>query len=226
MGELIIGFEGEVASAFQAYGADGALAVAERTVCAAGLHSGRVLYELPAHAGQAARVATHWQVPKTIDLHDAAMQLSQLPGVVYAEPNFVLTSQSIPGDASFVGAWEFGVQEHLTQIGAPAAWDVTTGDASVVVAVIDTGVDLDHPDLNDNLLPGTTFVEGTTTPQDDNGHGTQVAGLIAAEMDNLSELASEAEGDAAWAGGIVGVAPHVRILPVKVLNADGQGTSD
>ena len=150
------------------------------------------------------------------------MQLSQLPGIAYAEPNSILTSQSIPGDASFVGEWEFGVQEHLTRIGAPEAWDITTGDPGVVVAVVDSGVDLNHPDLNDNVLAGTTFVVGTATSQDDNGHGTLVAGLIAAEMDNLTELASEAGGDPAWAGGVVGVAPNVSILPVKVLNQDGR----
>ena len=65
-----------------------------------------------------------------------------------------------------------------TDSGSAYVFDVTTGDPSVVVAVIDTGVDLDHPDLNDNVLAGTTFVEGTTTPQDDNGHGTAVASLL------------------------------------------------
>ena len=222
-GEMIVGFAGPLTTIFEYYGEQTTLELAQRLVNAAGLHAGSVVHDLPTCAGQPARLATRWQLAESADLQAVARQLTELPGVAYAEPNYILTRQSIPGDASFVGDWEFGLQEHLTQIDAPAAWDVTTGDASVVVAVIDTGVDLDHPDLNDNLLPGTTFVEGTTTAQDDNGHGTQIAGLIAAEMDNLADLASEANGDTTWAGGVVGVAPHVNVLPVKVLNHAGYG---
>ena len=55
------------------------------------------------------------------------------------------------------------------------------------MAVVDSGVDLDHPDLDENLVAGTTFVGGT--PQDGHGHGTMIAGIIAAEADNLQDLA-------------------------------------
>ncbi len=222
-GEFVIGFEGEVAAAFEMHGEVAALEMAQRIVGNEMLHTGRILFGSPPAAERNARVATLWQLTQTADVQQLAEQLSRLSDVAYAEPNTIMTGQSIPGDASFVGDWPFGVQEHLTRIGAPDAWDVTTGDPSVVVAVVDTGVDLDHPDLNDNLLAGTTFVEGTTTPQDDNGHGTAVAGLIAAEMNNLTELAAEANGDPVWAGGVVGVAPSVSILPVKVLNQDSNG---
>ncbi|WP_329264381.1 S8 family serine peptidase [Streptomyces sp. NBC_01478] len=79
----------------------------------------------------------------------------------------------------------------------------------VVVAVIDTGVDLDHPDLAGVLVPGRDFVDGDTRPDDENGHGTHVAGVIAAVSGNGI--------------GIAGGAPGARIMPVRVLGADGTG---
>jgi subtilisin family serine protease len=86
------------------------------------------------------------------------------------------------------------------------------GSPSVVVAVVDTGVDLTHPDLVENILPGTTYLNGKQLglPKDDNGHGTHVSGTIAARINGI---------------GVVGVAPGVKILPVKVLDADGSGSS-
>jgi hypothetical protein len=86
------------------------------------------------------------------------------------------------------------------------------GSQSVVVAVVDTGVDLTHPDLKANLLPGYDFVQHDTIPQDGEGHGTHVAGTIAARINGI---------------GVVGVAPMVKILPVRVLDNTGSGyTSD
>ncbi|MBI2567172.1 MAG: S8 family serine peptidase [Candidatus Schekmanbacteria bacterium] len=97
-------------------------------------------------------------------------------------------------------------------IDAPEAWDLETGDASVLIAILDTGVDLDHPDLADKIVPvaGADVVNGDSDPSDDNGHGTHVAGIAAAGSDN-------AEGGA-------GVCWGCRIVPVKVLDASGYGT--
>ena len=115
----------------------------------------------------------------------------------------------------------------LDRIQAEAAWPVSTG-AGALVAVVDTGVDLGHPDLAANIVgAGADFVEpaGTCTgnkrqgrtcvqdgAQDKNGHGTHVAGIIAAATNN--------------GVGVAGVAPGARILPVRVLDAEGSGTSD
>lgn len=103
----------------------------------------------------------------------------------------------------------------LDRIGAPSAWERTVG-AGVVVAVLDTGVDLDHPDLRERLVRdgdgrvlGRDFVDGDAVPQDENGHGTMVAGIAVATADN---------GE-----GIAGVAPGATLLPVRVLGPDGSG---
>lgn len=103
----------------------------------------------------------------------------------------------------------------LERIGAPSAWERTVG-AGIVVAVLDTGIDLEHPDLRDRLLRdgdgrvvGRDFVDGDRVPQDENGHGTMVAGIALAMADN---------GE-----GIAGVAPGAWLMPVRVLGPDGAG---
>ncbi|WP_306204132.1 S8 family serine peptidase [Actinoplanes sp. RD1] len=100
-------------------------------------------------------------------------------------------------------------QWDLATIGAAGAWQRSTG-AGVVVAVIDTGVDAGHPDLAGQVLPGIDLVAGTSgTSTDPHGHGTHVAGTIAALTGN--------------GVGVSSVAPEARILPVRVLDADGSG---
>src|SRR4051812_25863488 len=91
----------------------------------------------------------------------------------------------------------------LDQVHADQAWKITRG-AGVVVAVIDSGVDLGHPDLKGALLPGKDFTGGGSVA-DDCGHGTEVTGVIAARAGNGI--------------GIAGVAPDVKILPIR----DGAG---
>jgi serine protease len=93
-------------------------------------------------------------------------------------------------------------------IHAQAAWKKARG-GGVRVAVVDTGIDLEHPDLVDRLLPGRDFVDTDSPPQDRHGHGTLVAGIIGATADNSI--------------GIAGVAPEVRLIPVRALGADGRG---
>jgi len=95
------------------------------------------------------------------------------------------------------------------QIHAPAAWEVTTGDEALIVAVVDSGVDPNHPEFAGRLLAGRDFVNDDDDPADDNGHGTHVAGIIAAGIDNGI--------------GIAGIAGNVKILPVKVLNDQNTG---
>lgn len=89
----------------------------------------------------------------------------------------------------------------------PKAWQKTRGQG-VKIAVLDTGCDLDHPDLKNNILPGINFINTKKEPWDDNKHGTHVCGIIAAENNEI---------------GMVGVAPDSKIIPVKVLDANGNG---
>jgi type VII secretion-associated serine protease mycosin len=110
-----------------------------------------------------------------------------------------------PNDPQFSDEWS------LNLIGATCAWQHTTGSPDVTVAVVDSGVDMKHPDLVGRLrTDGYDFVAGDDDPSDENGHGTNVTGIIAATLNN---------GE-----GIVGAAPGVMILPVRVMNAKGYGS--
>ena len=97
----------------------------------------------------------------------------------------------------------------ITTFNIPEVWRLTQGEG-VKIAVLDTGCDLTHDDLSNNLLQGKNFVNKNKDPIDFNGHGTHVSGIIAAE-NNLH--------------GVVGVAPKSKIIPVKALNDNGNGNS-
>ncbi len=109
-----------------------------------------------------------------------------------------------PNDPFWAQQWA------LVRIGAPAAWAVTTGRPEVVIAIIDTGVDLHHPDLDTQLVQGRNVLVPNSSPQDDHGHGTAMAGIIGAAMNNGI--------------GIAGVCPGCRIMPIKALDVNGVGT--
>ena len=95
----------------------------------------------------------------------------------------------------------------INQIKAPLAWDATRGKG-VKVAVLDTGIDFNHPDLAPNYRGGVSFVSDETTPMDHNRHGTHCAGIIAAALNGL---------------GVVGVAPAAYLYAVKVMSRSGSG---
>jgi subtilisin family serine protease len=101
-------------------------------------------------------------------------------------------------------------QWNLDMVQSDQAHSLATG-AGAVVAVVDSGVMAGHPDLQGRLRAGYDFVENDATPQDENGHGTHVSGIVAANTDN--------------AIGIASVAPGATILPVRVLDANGSGDS-
>lgn len=135
-------------------------------------------------------------------------RLRALPWVSYAEPNYIARAARIPTDPRYADQWA------MPLVNAPAAWDMTTGTSgsAVVVAVIDSGVDGSHPDLTGRVLQGYNYVAGNLDTADDYGHGTHVAGIIAAGMDN--------------GFGVAGLAPGVQILPYKVLDSSGSGSYD
>jgi subtilisin family serine protease len=145
-----------------------------------------------------------------------AKRLGRLGEVAWAEPNRWREAFAVPNDPQFNQQWG------LTRIGCPDAWDITTGSASIVVAIVDTGIDLNHPELAPLLVAGQDLVdfapgstpkpgwvfEGDFTgvdaiPQDEVGHGTHVAGTVGCATNN--------------GVGVAGVNWNVRLMPVKVL---------
>ncbi|MDF2628957.1 MAG: peptidase [Symbiobacteriaceae bacterium] len=132
--------------------------------------------------------------------------LAKNPNVESVELDYIASVQWTPNDPSFGSQWG------PSKVQAPAAWDITQGSSSVMIAVVDTGVDLDHPDLaaKVNTSLDYDFVNSDSTAQDDQGHGTHVAGIAAAATNNST--------------GIAGMCPNCTILPVKVLNSAGSGS--
>ena len=174
-------------------------------------------------------------VPSAIDL------LKGQPGIRYAEPNWRFTAQSIPNDPDFNLMWGM---ENLGQtvdgvtgipgadVSADIAWDIATGSTSVVVAIVDSGIDYNHPDLAANIwtnpgeidgngidddgngyvddIRGYDFIEGDNDPSDGFGHGTHVAGTVGAIGDNGI--------------GTVGVNWNVKLMPLKMFDDFGGAT--
>lgn len=138
------------------------------------------------------------------DVTAAMDTLSASPWVKSVARSALLSTSSTPNDPLFRD-----YQWDLRRLNMEAAWDITSGDPLLVIAVLDTGVDRGHPDLSPNLMDGYDFLNDDPDPSDDGTHGTHVAGIIAA-LGNNNE-------------GISGMAPRVRILPVKVLDSQGLG---
>ncbi len=171
------------------------------------------------------------RLPAEIDVQQASALYSELPWVEYAEPNYIVRAAIVPDDPFYPTkqAWYYDA------INAPAAWDIERGRSSIIVAVLDTGVQLDHPDLEAKVwinarevlgndidddkngciddVHGCDFVvlPPSSDPSDDHGHGTMVAGILAARSNN--DL------------GVAGTAWGVTLLPVKVLDSAGAGTA-
>lgn len=153
-------------------------------------------------------------LPAGSNIPQVAAAFAANPYVIYAEPDYAGVGAVFPNDDLF------GLQWHLQNTGqgggtagadvdAPLAWDVTTGSVNTTIAIIDTGLDLDHPDLAGKILSGYDFVNNDTVPQDDHGHGTHVAGLAAANSNNDT--------------GTAGLCWQCRLMPLKGLNADNWG---
>ncbi|MBS3909193.1 MAG: S8 family serine peptidase [Actinobacteria bacterium] len=143
------------------------------------------------------------KLPKGIDEHNAIANYEKLPDVEYAEPNYYRHALLTPNDTNY------GVQWALPKIKAPQAWDTTTGNETVV-AVVDSGVDYNHPDLSTKVIKGYDYINNDNDPMDDHGHGTHVAGITGAITNN--------------AQGVAGVSWGAKLLAVKVLNSSGSGT--
>ena len=184
----------------------------------------------------AVRSGAIWRVrsrSKNIEALTAALEKN--PHIEYVEPNFLLQLAATPNDPIFPQLWGLkntgqsisgttGLQG--SDIGAEHAWNVTTGSSSIVVGVVDTGVDYSHPDLAANMWSnpggkgnpdcaagthGFNAINRTCDPDDDHYHGTHVAGTIGAAGNNGL--------------GVTGVNWTTSIMALKFLNANGSGTT-
>lgn len=189
-----------------------------------------------------------------MDAKSLAEEISKDERVEYAEPNYFVYSQEILDNSENYKSSQStnqainqslsyksvsindplyldGSQWYIDAIHAPEAWELATGEGQVI-AIIDTGVDWDHPDLDDNIwenpneipnngidddnngyiddIRGWDWINNDNNPDDDNSHGTHVAGIAAAENNS---------------SGIVGVAFNSKILPLKVLQSSGRGNT-
>ncbi|MGG2954848.1 S8 family peptidase [Geobacillus stearothermophilus] len=135
-----------------------------------------------------------------------------LSTVEYCEPNYIYMQNDLsrpvetPND-SFYARYQW----NLPAIHTEAGWTLSRGKQTVPVAIIDSGVDLTHPDLIRRLGPGYNVLADDRSPNDENGHGTHVAGIIASQPNNDE--------------GVAGITWFNPIMAVKALNADGYGTS-
>ena len=171
------------------------------------------------------------EVPRTFadtagrDALACAVVAEGLPGVAWAEPDWRVHALSTPNDPGFDRQW------NLLGIGCPAAWDVTIGDPSIVVGMVDTGI-APHPDLDAARVAGFDFVSDTSISGDGNGrdadatdpgdlddtdhtstwHGTHTAGIVAARQND--------------GFGLSGVAPGCRVMPLRALGRTGGTMSD
>jgi len=164
------------------------------------------------------------QIPEDVTLEEMLFMLRRNPDVEYAEPNYIAYLAAIPEEpndlffseqyALYNSGQEFGSEENPQRgksgadIKAISAWKETKGDEDVIIAVIDTGVDFEHPDIKNKIHPGGyNFGDDDSDATDDLYHGTLVAGIVAAETDNSE--------------GIAGVAWNCKILPLKIMDDQG-----
>ncbi len=160
---------------------------------------------------------------------NAIAALKQDPEVLYAEPNYLLHADLNPNDPRFVSNELFG----LTKIGAPTAWNTNTGSSSIVVGVIDQGIDINHEDLQANIW--TNPAPGSLPPITGDVHGANFTNNPATgnvfSGDPMEDHASHVAGIAGARGnngiGVVGVNWTVGLMSLKFLNVAGRGdTSD
>ena len=230
-GELIVRFKDEVAFTAQSTAQSLGLSVkaggAERAMLMMLPEQGPVRAQaLNALGVPQRRIAGDATDAKQRDKEDTIMAIKAMrkrKDVLYAEPNYLRRALLVPNDSRFSEQW------HYPLINLPGAWDITTGSNAVIVAVVDTGVLLNHPDLQGQLVEGYDFISLLDYSRDGDGrdddpndpgdsptggssfHGTHVAGTIAARTNNSL--------------GVAGVAWDARIMPLRVLGSGGVGTS-
>ena len=174
-----------------------------------------------------------------ITVEEATQIFRNNPDVLYAEPNYIVHTTAVPNDTRFGELWGLN---NIGQSGgtpgadidATSAWNIATGDSNVIVAIIDSGIDYNHPDLSPNMFRNTPDCNNNgidddangyiddcygidtqnndSNPIDDNNHGSHVAGTIGAAGNNGI--------------GVVGINWNVKIMACKFVNASGSGTTE
>lgn len=134
--------------------------------------------------------------------------LSKNKHVLYVEPDYVVKAVSVTPNDTYYASEQALMMERIS---APGGWGLSTGSSDVVIAVLDSGVNMAHPDLQGRFVPGYDFVNNDSDPTDDYGHGTPVAGIAAATGNN--------------GRGVAGIDWSAKIMPLKVLGASGTGYS-
>ena len=142
-------------------------------------------------------------LPPTASEEAVANALAHHPNIKFAEVDRLVAPALVPNDAYYSSEWD------LPKIGAPTAWNTSIG-AGVTVAILDSGVDATHPDLQGQLVPGWNFYDNNSNTADVYGHGTKVAGVVAAIGNN--------------GVGVTGVAWGARVMPIRVTDTSGIGT--
>jgi subtilisin family serine protease len=156
--------------------------------------------------GEAATQAYAVAVDDTIK---AVEELNARADVEYAEPNYKIEADEVPPD------WPYSSTE-WEDVDLPDAWAFVSSNpanSTVRIALIDSGVDLDHPELKDVLIQGHDFINDDTEPEDDAGHGSKVAGIIGAKGKNSVKACG-----VAWNSSI-------ELMPLKFMKKDGSGTT-
>ncbi|NQU67379.1 MAG: S8 family serine peptidase [Candidatus Marinimicrobia bacterium] len=153
-----------------------------------------------------------------VDVSSIINDLMDYNEVIVVEPDYQVRQTMVPDDPYYSDQWahdNFG-QAGEQNVGVPdcdtdtdQAWDITTGEADIIIAILDTGIDGRHPEFSGKMVPGYDFVNNDHYPLDDNGHGTGCAGIAAALGNNNQ--------------GIAGVSWESQIMPIKILNSDAYG---
>jgi len=165
---------------------------------------GRVFARIPALGADAVEFAALKGKTDRKAVESLINALKRNPNVEYVEPNYIYRVSFTPNDPGLGQQWAWG------KIQAYSAWDLTQGNPSVIIGDVDTGIQSTHPDLDAKIVPGYDYVQGDTTPQDGNGHGTHTAGTAASETNNGT--------------GGAGTCPNCKLMAVRVLDNNGSGT--
>src|ERR1041385_110973 len=145
-------------------------------------------------------------LPDQADEPGFANAMAARPDVEFAELDRIVRPADMTPNDPWFGSWEW----YLPKIGAPAAWSTTTGDKNIIIAILDTGVDSTHPDLQSKIVPGWNIYNNNSDTSDVFGHGTVVAGTAGAASNN--------------AQGVASIAWNCPIMPIRISAVDGTAT--
>lgn len=186
----------------------------DRAAVIAGIQ-GELVHWMPQIGVAEVRLASHTEIAPSLTKGSAAdvaqYRLSTLGRSAlvtdYVENNVQVEGAYLPNDPDVSNQQR---TYPLQTTHATEGWDYTRGSNAVIIAVLDSGLTLNHPEFQGRILPGYDFVNDDADPTDDHGHGTHTAGIIAAGINNGM--------------GMVGICPDCTLLPVKVLNQNNAGT--